>query len=177
MLKLRNIEYADIPEIVALTREVATRMPEPSHFVSTDEECLVNYLHDEVGVITGACDEQGRIAAYTILTFPGRSEDNLGRELGISEDELPLVASLDTTIVHEDARGQGLQLQFHRHREQIARSRGMRYLYATVHPDNAYSIRNLEAAGLTRRFTRFMYGGLPRHCYAKELHPADQAER
>ncbi|MNR41111.1 hypothetical protein D3C85_1594580 [compost metagenome] len=97
------------------------------------------------------------------------SEKNLGREFGVPEQKLTHVAVLDATIVHESVRGRGLQRYFHDLREQRAREKGCHYIYATVHPDNAVSLANLEAQGLIRQFTRPMYGGKLRHCYAKRL--------
>jgi RimJ/RimL family protein N-acetyltransferase len=104
-----------------------------------------------------------------VLAFPGLGSKNLGREFGVPEAELVRVAVLDATVVHESVRGQGLQRRFHKLREERARALGCLYLYSTVHPDNHVSRRTLEAAGFLLQFTRPMYGGFPRHCYAKRL--------
>ncbi|MNI41158.1 Acetyltransferase (GNAT) family protein [compost metagenome] len=87
----------------------------------------------------------------------------------MQEQDLIYVATLDATVVHEKARGRGLQRYFHELREIRAREYGCRYLYSTVHPNNQVSIKNLEAAGFTQQFTRPMYGGKPRHCMVKIL--------
>ncbi|MDQ6423465.1 GNAT family N-acetyltransferase [Paenibacillus sp. LHD-117] len=76
---------------------------------------------------------------------------------------------LDSTVVHESVRGQGLQRSFHELREKRAKEKGCHYLYSTVHPENLASVNNLEAAGFTLQFTRLMYGGKLRHCYVKRL--------
>ncbi len=93
----------------------------------------------------------------------------MGREFGVTEEELPKVWVLDSTVVHKSARGQGLQRYFSDLREQRARQLGGLYLYSTAHPDNEASVRNLQAAGLEVQFTRVMYGGVLRHCLAKRL--------
>ena len=81
---------------------------------------------------------------------------------------LPFVAVLDSTIVHESVRGLGLQRLFH----EIKERKGERVPISIFNGSpcqNHASINNLETAGFTRQFTRTMYGGKERHCYAKRL--------
>lgn len=40
---------------------------------------------------------------------PGRGNENLGYDIGLSDPELSLVAHMDTIVVHPLYRGQGLQ--------------------------------------------------------------------
>ncbi|WP_079913602.1 GNAT family N-acetyltransferase [Paenibacillus sp. 32352] len=166
-LDIRRLSQEDVPDIFKLMEEVVSRLPSRSLFATDDMDYLYSHI-EEHGEIYGAF-AKGRLAAYSVLAFPGADAKNLGREFGVPEDELEQVAVLDATIVHESVRGRGLQRYFHQLREQRARSRGFRYLYSTVHPDNTASRRNLETTGFTLQFTRPMYGGSPRHCYAKRL--------
>ncbi|UQZ81563.1 Acetyltransferase (GNAT) family protein [Paenibacillus konkukensis] len=161
--QIRRLGHDDVEKIRSLMTDVISRLPSQALFAMDEEEYLYEHIGDK-GEIYGAFLD-GRLVAYTVLKFA----DNLGREFGVPEEELPFVAVLDSTVVHECARGRGLQRYFHQLREQRARERHCLYLYATVHPDNRPSINNLEAAGLTRQFTRPMYGGKLRHCYAKRL--------
>ncbi|WP_051620985.1 GNAT family N-acetyltransferase [Paenibacillus sp. UNC451MF] len=166
-LKVCRLEHDDVEDILKLMEDVVSRLPSRTLFATDD----IDYLHahiEEHGEIYGAFSG-GRLAAYSVLAFPGSAAKNLGREFGVPEDELHLVAIFDATIVHESVRGRGLQRYFHHLREQRARARGFLYVYSTVHPDNEASRRNLEAAGFSLQFTRPMYGGHPRHCYAKRL--------
>ena len=57
-----------------------------------------------MGVLTG----QGLIA-YSIIRIPGNGEDNLGRDIGLPQEELGKVAHLQATVVHPLFRGNGLQ--------------------------------------------------------------------
>ncbi|GIP38679.1 hypothetical protein J31TS4_19590 [Paenibacillus sp. J31TS4] len=164
---IRKLEREAVPEVRALMVDVASRLPSRALFAKDDEAFLYGIVEGK-GELYGAY-RGGRLVAYTVLAFPGRSPKNLGRAIGVPEEELDRVAALDASVVHEDARGLGLQRRFHALREERARALGYRLLYSTVHPDNEVSRRNLEAAGFTLQFTRPLYGGNPRHCYAKWL--------
>lgn len=166
-IHIRRLGREDVHRIQALMRDVISRLPSGELFAMGDEQYFLRHVGEQ-GEIYGAL-VHGELVAYTVLSFPGAGESNLAREFGVPERELHLVAVLDATVVHESARGLGLQRRFHDLRERRAREKGCLYLYSTVHPDNGPSIRNLEAAGLSLRFTRPMYGGKMRHCYAKRL--------
>ncbi|MFF2090019.1 GNAT family N-acetyltransferase [Paenibacillus sp. NPDC058174] len=166
-LAIRQLGHTEIPQMYELMQDVLSRLPDAVLFAA-DEASYFGDVIRQRGEIYGAY-EQEKLLAYTVLVCPGRAESNLGREFGVPEDELPRVWTLDSTIVHESVRGRGLQRYFNQLREDRARALGGLYLYSTVHPDNEASIRNLKAAKLELQFTRPMYGGLPRHCFAKKL--------
>lgn len=167
MTEIIRLQEQDVPQVQALMTEVCSRLPSGALYSMDRLEALYAYV-EEKGEMYGVFEGEA-LVAYTVLAFPGLSASNLGREFGVPETDLPRVASLEGTIVHESARGLGLQRRFHAYREERARERGMLYLYATVHPDNTVSRANLESAGFTLQFARPMYGGLPRQCYAKKL--------
>ncbi|MDQ8737668.1 GNAT family N-acetyltransferase [Paenibacillus sp. LHD-38] len=166
-MEIRRLGNEEIADLNALMVDVMSRLPSQELFAMDDED----YFHDYVlenGEIYGAY-LAGKLVAYSVLTFPKQTENNLGREFGVPEKELSDVGFLEATVVHESARGLGLQRHFHRLREKRARENGCRYLYSTVHPDNHASISNLESEGFNLSFTRLMYKGKLRHCYIKRL--------
>ncbi|GGG58248.1 GNAT family N-acetyltransferase [Paenibacillus radicis (ex Gao et al. 2016)] len=167
-LTIRQLGHNQVPQIHELMLDVVSRLPDDVLFAADEE----NYFHkvmQQNGEIYGAFEkDKDKLMAYTVLACPGTTENNLGREFGVPEEELSRVWILDSTIVHESVRGRGLQRYFNQLREERAKALGGLYLYSTVHPDNKASIRNLEAAKLKLQFSRPMYGGLPRHCFAKK---------
>jgi GNAT superfamily N-acetyltransferase len=166
-LEIRRLYHLELQEIQALMFEVISRLPFQDLFAMDDENGFLDLINGK-GEVYGAFNN-GTLVAYSVLAFPGVSESNLGSEFGVPEVELPFVAVLDSTVVHESVRGLGLQRFFHELREKRAKENGCLYLYSTVHPQNHTSINNLEAAGFTLQFTRPMYGGKNRHCYSKRL--------
>ncbi|MFD0710442.1 GNAT family N-acetyltransferase [Paenibacillus sp. GCM10027626] len=166
-IEIRRLGHDAVEAVCSFIEDVASRLPDRVLYAGDD----ANYLHALIshrGEMYGAFMNE-RLVAYSAIIFPGIGENNLGASFGVPQHELLRVASLDGTVVHESARGNGLQRKFHEHREQVARQYGCLHLYSTVHPENKASLRNLEACGFTYQFSRTMYGGLPRDCYAKKL--------
>ncbi|MCR8633864.1 GNAT family N-acetyltransferase [Paenibacillus radicis (ex Xue et al. 2023)] len=166
-MDIRRIGHEEVQEVHRLMVDVVSRLPSSALFSMDSTDYLYTRVQDH-GEIYGAFLEE-RLVAFTVLAFPGVGASNLGREFGVPEAELLRVAVLDATVVHETARGHGLQRQFHELREERARAYGCLHLFSTVHPENHVSRRNLEDAGFTLQFTRPMYEGHLRHCYAKRL--------
>lgn len=166
-LKLRRLYHQEIPEVLVLMKDVISRLPFQDQFAMDEENYFLEIINGK-GEIYGAFNHE-QLVAYSVLAFPGKSKSNLGIDLAIPDQDLAFVAVLDSTVVHESVRGQGLQRMFHEIREERAKESGCNYLYSTVHPENHASVKNLESAGFTLQFTRPMYGGKIRHCYAKRL--------
>ena len=53
--------------------------------------------------------------------------------------------------------------------EEIVKNKQMRYLMATVHPDNIYSFRNMEKFGMKAVLETKKYGGKRRYVMSKTL--------
>ena len=53
--------------------------------------------------------------------------------------------------------------------EEIIKRKKMRYLMATVHPDNIYSLRNMEKLGMKAVLETKKYGGKQRYIMCKTL--------
>lgn len=166
-LEIHRLGHLEVPDIMDLMVDVISRIPSQEQFAIDDVDYLKTHVQEK-GEIYGAY-LNGKLVAYSVLAFPGLSESNLGMEFGLSEQELPYVATLDATVVHESVRGMGLQRHFHQLREKRAKENGYQFIYSTVHPENHASIKNLEAEGFILQFTRPMYGGKLRHCYAKSI--------
>ncbi|MBQ4050678.1 MAG: GNAT family N-acetyltransferase, partial [Oscillospiraceae bacterium] len=96
-------------------------------------------------------------------------ENNLGRELSFSKDQLLLCAHMDSAAVLPGYRGHKLQARLCAMAEQELKKLGYRYLLCTVHPDNRFSLQNMQKSGYEIQKTMFKYGGLPRHILLKTL--------
>lgn len=132
----------------------------------------------------------GCLWAFLIVRHPGAAEDNLGyclseKELEqaalevfslehenhekMSHQALHLIAHMESAAVHPACRGMGLQGKLLRRAEEIERSCGTKFLMATVHPDNRYSLYNLQSAGYECLLETEKYGGLRRKVLCKRL--------
>ena len=136
----------------------------------------------------------GELAAFLIVRHPREAEDNLGQELwkmfvevsperqgehvainrmpadrSTRQELLQRTAHMESAAVAPSHRGKGLQRKLLARAEEIEIARGTKYLMATVHPDNSYSLRNLEAAGYQCVLETEKYGGLRRKVMCKAL--------
>lgn len=107
----------------------------------------------------------GRIAGFYMVEMPGIDRnENLGYELGFSENELNRVACMDSVAVHPDYRGLGLQRRLAALCEAEALARGFDIFLGTVDPRNTHSLRNFIVDGYDIVLVResFYVEGVPR---------------
>lgn len=103
--------------------------------------------------------------------IPGLGEKNLGRDLDWPADVLEKCAHIDSVCVRPAFRGHGLQKRLGILAEQRLKEMGIERLLATVHPENAASLRSMLTLGFRIGTTNIKYGGLPRHVLLKLLQP------
>lgn len=166
-MHIRRLGDDDIEPLMELMHLIVSLLPSSDYYAMDDSNYFREHIRN-MGEMYGAFIDS-QLVACTVLGIPGPGPRNLGREYGVPEQELLRVAALEGSAVHPAARGKGLQRYFVELRERRAVEYGCLHMYSTVHPDNEASRRNLEQSGYVWQFTRSMYGGLPRHCYAKRL--------
>ena len=150
-------------------REVWEAMEQKEWFAQYDaEKYITDLFNTRKGDVWQATDPITRqVAGIFIATYPGRGNENLGYDIGLSDPELSLVAHMDTIVVHPLYRGQGLQQKLTALAEQDLCSQGFRYFMCTVHPDNKYSKGNMEKQNYKVVKEALKYGGLPRLIFLK----------
>ena len=88
-----------------------------------------------------------RLAAVFDILYPGLDSCNYGYDLNLTESELLQVVHMDTSAVHPDYRGQGLQGRMVHTAERELVGSGKRILLCTVHPENQFSLNNMLNQG------------------------------
>lgn len=145
----------------------AKSQAESGWFVADDETYVREHI-EEKGFVMLARAEHGEAAGFFMIHIPGMGMDNLGRELGFSEKELSSVVHMDSAAVLPAFRGHRLQLRLLQAAEkELSRYPQYRYFLCTVHPDNQYSLHNMEQNGYQQVKTTKKYGGLTRHILMK----------
>ena len=156
---------AEADAVYALQNEVRAAMPDPELFVPDTREHIGNYLKYDLCV--GAWDGE-RLAAYLILRYCGRTEENYAAYFDLPPEEWDHWANADSAVVHPDYRGNGLQRKMLQAALPLLRP-GIVGLGATVSPANAYSLNNALASGFVIVCRRAMYGGHDRYLLRKIL--------
>jgi len=134
-----------LQDILELQNLIARNLSTPEIFRLHE----AGYFRDLFGLdraVIGVLTEDGLIA-YSIIRFPGDAEDNLGRDIGLSEGEQLKVAHLQAAVVHPAYRGNGLQRRMAAAHLRVIEDLGYEHVFCTVSPKNPVSLCNVFSCG------------------------------
>ena len=156
--------------IVDLIRNTCNTI-EPKEWFAADADEYTHRMLTE-GKATGYMaieSESQNLAAIFMTLAPGKSPENLGYDIGLSDDKIPYVAHMESVVVHPDYRGHKLQRRLMEAAEKDLKAAGYRYLLATIHPENPYSMNNALSLGYQVMRVCEKYGGYLRAILMKEI--------
>lgn len=170
--RIEKTDLEDISEVIRIIMEVRDLIPDDQKaWFAVDDEAYTREV-----LTNGRCRgykavecESGKIAGVFTAIIPGTEEFNLGRDIGLPEEELLLVVHMDTAAVLPEYRGNGLQGRLMKYVEEDLKTSGFRILCCTAHPDNRFSVNNILAQGYEVMMTKEKYGGLLRHIFMKRI--------
>lgn len=122
---------ADVPEVAQFEHDFFD-VGEP--YSLADYETIY-----EIGDIFMIKDETGKTVGITSLSYGPKSHS----KLTLGEDE----GYYKGSVLHPDARGKGMSVEFNKLREAVAREKGMKAVYTCVREDNVPSVKALTKAG------------------------------
>ena len=169
---IRKAGEADLADIQKLMETTVAYMENPDWFYEDGKEFLETCVKEEENAgfaVIARTKQEGIPAGCFLVEIPGDVPYNLGNDLGFSKEQLLLSAHMDTAAVDPLYRGHHLQDRMMEVCEEEMKKRGMRYLLATVHPDNPYSLSNVQKRGYGIRATKEKYGRSLRHILCKEI--------
>ena len=170
MIKLVRLTVDDTAEVMNILTTVHEQMDHKEWYVIDNFEYYDYYLQEGKGVGYKAVDmENDRSLGLFIAVIPDKKEMHLGYDCGLTDNQVKREAVMDTVAVLPEARGQNLQFLLMHAVEEKLREMGYRYLTATVHPDNPYSLRNALKRNYKIMATKEKYGGYLRHVLLKDL--------
>ncbi|MED9966116.1 MAG: GNAT family N-acetyltransferase [Blautia sp.] len=164
---IRKADVRDIDGIMKLMEEASHNPAHPEWFVADDEAYVRAHLSGKGFVITAVSDSD-EIAGFFLVKEPELSE-NLGLYLDFGEESLGKVAVMDSAVVGSAWRGKDLQGKMLEKAEEVLDRERFSFLMCTVHPDNLYSLRNMQRHGYEVKKTVKCYGGLTRYILLKEI--------
>ena len=148
---IKRAVEADVPEINAIMQEAASDQTHPDWFVSSD----INYIRrnlSECGITAIARTAEGEAAGFFIIELPEGGVDELADFLGFTEEQKKHTGIMDTAVVTRRFRGYGLQGRMLAFCEDELKDRELWYYLTTIHPDNKYSLANMQGgAGTVHR--------------------------
>lgn len=174
--EMEFLSESSLQEMVNLQDLILSHLPDPEIFFPHDKDYFRQIFQHDRSVIGVRVKES--LAAYSIIRIPGHDQDNLGRDIGLAEDELASVAHLQATVVHPAFRGNGLQRRMAAAHLQVIEDLGFKHVCCTVSPKNPASLGNIIHSGLVIKGLRpkfgdwrryIMYGNLS---WPKDMHEA-----
>ena len=129
-------------------------------------EFVDDILGQGFGII--ARDGAGELAAMLVVHLPGDSDDNLGRDIGLTGAALDGVAHMDIACVAPAHRGHRLEQRLFLYAEAQLPAERWPYLMCTISPDNAPSLHSAERCGYRVVYTGLKYDGHLRHTLLKQ---------
>lgn len=157
-LTIRKGTLADTENYIQLLRTVKDAMTQPDWFFLDEPDEVRTMMADGTMELWVAEDEGGTLAGAFNILHPGLSEYNYGYDLGFTEEQLLRTIHMDTAVVHPDFRGHKLQRRLMAAIEEDLKVRfpGC-ILMCTVHPENLYSLMNVQSLGyaIARRLPKY----------------------
>ena len=142
-IQIRKGDLSELEAFIRLTHDVQDAMAQTEWFAIDPDEETREMAH------TGdlrfwVAEAEGRMAGVFSIIRPGLQNFNLGYELELTEEELERVIHMDTAAVHPDFRGHGLQRRLISAVEPELQGK---ILLCTIHPDNIFSLQNMQKLG------------------------------
>lgn len=167
MITFELAKEKDVFAIDTVMRTVERELENPSFFVGDDLEFIKKHIKDEGRTVLAK--EKEKVVAFLILRFPEKSDDNLGRDIGITAEELLRVVHMESVGVLPEYRGKGLQEKLLTYAEDFLKDEEFCYYMATVAPGNIPSGKNFRKKGYECVLTKEKYGSLLRQIYCKKV--------
>lgn len=164
---IRKAGACDLDGIMAVMEEARGNTEHPDWFVADNEDFVRAHLAGK-GFVVVAEAGNGEIAGFFLVKEP-EPEENLGKYLDFDEEQLAGVAVMDSAAVGSRWRGNGLQGRMLETAEALLEKERFQYLMCTVHPENRFSLHNMQSHGYEIKRTTQCYGGLLRHVLLKTI--------
>jgi len=175
LFEMEFLAEDSMQEMIELQDLILGHLPDPEIFFPHDRDYFHKIFQHDRSVIGVKVED--RLAAYSIIRIPGHAQDNLGRDIGLVDDELDRVAHLQATVVHPAFRGNGLQRKMAATHLRVIRDLGFKHVCCTVSPKNPQSLANIICSGLVIKDLRPKFGDWWRYImYANLAWPKDLRE-
>lgn len=169
MVRIEEASCKDIDEIVFLKQSIWNEMKNKDWYVisGTNKEFLNDVLKRE-GMILKAVDGD-TIVGFLIIENHLNADSEIIKKLHLEKD-IDFCIEMDNAGVKREYRGNKLQEQMLKEAEVKMTSKyKIKYILATVHPDNKASLRSLLSMGYQIQSLEEMYQGKKRYIVYKNI--------
>lgn len=167
--ELKELDLNYIDKIIELENKIYAGLSNKDFYACSSKEEYQEILNGKGKIIGCVSTEEDELIAMGVYIQYGYNEHNYGYDIDIQGEELLKVGQVESTIVHEKYRGNGLQNMICKILEDICINSGMKYICATVAPQNNYSVNTFIKLGYNVIAEKLKYGGLNRYILMKNL--------
>lgn len=161
---IKPLTFEQMSDVLALQEVVIENLQHKSLLFPLSRAELMESL--QIDHVSGAYNQDGKLIAYCVLVNNRCGERNLATDFGAKPEES---ITFDIVAVHPEWRGYGLQQQFIDWSFSVAKELGVKYIHATVNPENSHSGQNFIKRGFSIKKTVEKYGGLTRNLLEYEV--------
>jgi ribosomal protein S18 acetylase RimI-like enzyme len=166
-LKVLDLNYLD--EIMKLQDDIYQGL-ENKEFYSCSSRKEFQETIEEKGKVLGCVSlNDHKLLAIGVYVEYGDKSHNYGYDIDIQGNDILKVGQIESTLVSKDYRGNKLQKIICTYLEEIGRESGVKWICATVEPNNKYSLNTFKELGYKIVVEKLKYGGLRRYVLSKEL--------
>ncbi len=152
----------DLDEYIQFREKVKSNMNNKEWLGDFSKDTLIELLNNHAKIWIYYLNNN---PVCSMMFIPADKKSPLKFELDLDSNE---VAEYGPMFVHSDYIGNGLQYQMLEQLDKYCKKLGYIYAVSTVHPDNNYSINNLEKDGFKYQNTKEFKRGI-RNIYLKEF--------
>ena len=156
--QIKTLTFDHMSDVLNLQDIVMENMPDKSLLFPLSRAELMESL--QIDHVSGAYNKDGSLIAYCVLVANRPGERNLAVDFGAKPEES---ITFDIVAVDPQWRGYSLQQRFIDWSLEVANDSGVKYIHATVNPENNHSAQNFIKRGFVVKKTATKYGGLTRN--------------
>lgn len=165
--EIRFLDKNNLKDMIKLQGIIIDNLPDKELYQPASSDLFEKRLSKKQSVI-GVLTDDGLIA-FGIFYTPGKSIDNLGKEIHMPDSDLIDVAQLQYIVVHPNYRGNSLQKKLITQLLSLAHNIGCKYALGIISPKNYFSLRNMLCLGFVIRDINKKHGGMDRCVMYKDL--------
>lgn len=162
---IRDARIEDLQAIMQIMNQTKQGGTPTEWYVTDSEEVVQKEIQGDDIVLVA--ESNHTIAGFFIAKYPD-IESNLGTFLGYSKEQLDKVVIMDSAAVAPQFQGNGLQGKMLEEIEKRIDWTKYQYSMCTVHPENRYSLQNMQKHGYEIKKTVRCYGDYIRHILVAE---------
>lgn len=164
---IKKLDKSNQQDFINFNRIIRSNIQNPSWFMPFSEENMTQTFDEGNTLVVYGAFVDECLACISLFDTNKEEFSELSKAVGVSPNKKG--AELGGSMVLPDYRGQNLMLDVNLKLIEVAKSMGIDYFVATVHPDNIASNRSVQKLGMQLKTTITRAGGYLRNVYLLEF--------